>query len=289
MVYRYCVKCPGCGSAIILRLSVGLEIEQPFYFVCKECRAATRGKLVIQYDPSPHARLELQEGELLDSDAEAKQVVNIHPSYPSIPEAESFSEVGGSPFLMHNVLLGEKLVEANKRQNDFYRGTEDNWGNIRRLIGYYLDESWDNFNKTGSKLLEDQWVDTENNLQRDESLHRILDIVFSPLMVDDYYPKMKEEWLIISEGDEGATKVLGDYASSVIQSGEMKEAQVSVFHCLELYVNNRGAIIPGIPIAYYEHMDNYNQLRLFNDHFTQLRDLYVVTYETCHKLLKYVF
>lgn len=112
MINRYYVTCPGCDSTIVLRLSVGLEIEQPFYFVCDNCGAATRGKLVIWYKPHPGSRLELEEGSVLEHEVPHDQVVNIHPSFPSISEAGEMWEEGGSPFLMHHMLLGERFIEV---------------------------------------------------------------------------------------------------------------------------------------------------------------------------------
>jgi len=139
MIFRYIVLCPGCKAKIRLRLSVGLDNEQPFYFVCNRCKAATRGKQVIWYEPQPGARLELEDGEQIDNDDNIDQVFNIHPDLPSKEKAAEMWDEGGSPFIMHHQLLGERFSEFNHRHKIFREVSDKDWFKARRWLGYYVD------------------------------------------------------------------------------------------------------------------------------------------------------
>jgi hypothetical protein len=194
MINRYYVTCPGCDSTIVLRLSVGLEKEQPFYFVCDNCGAATRGKLVIWYEPHSGSRLELEEGSVLDHEVPHDQVVNINPSFPSIAEAGEIWEEGGSPFLMHRMLLGERFHAVNSQLNTFCQMKDKDWPKLRRLIGYYVDRNWEAFDSESRRIFEEELPKITDNWQRHDFIHRLLDVFLIPLCVNRYYLDMKVEW-----------------------------------------------------------------------------------------------
>jgi hypothetical protein len=156
----------------MLRLSVGLEREQPFYFVCNKCNAATRGKLVIWYEPHPGYKLELEEGRVITSETPHNQVVNIHPSFPSIADAGEMCEEGGSPFLMHHKLLGQRFVELNSRLNIFCQAKDKDWLKLRRLLGYYVDRNWKLFEEEGRRILEKKWPDMTSDWRRHDVIHK---------------------------------------------------------------------------------------------------------------------
>jgi hypothetical protein len=105
----YAVQCPGCNEKITLRLAVGHDERQPFFYVCGRCRAATKGTLVWNGDANTH--LDLEAGSVLDSDDGCTQTIHINPEYPSVPDAADLSKIGGSAFLFHAQVLGvDKVV-----------------------------------------------------------------------------------------------------------------------------------------------------------------------------------
>jgi len=286
MITRYYVACPGCDSTILLRLSVGLEREQPFYFVCRNCNAATRGKLVIWYEPCPGGKLELEAGTVIDGVVPHDQVVNIHPSFPSIPEAGEIWEEGGSPFLMHQKLLGDRFSEVNSRLNTFCQAKDKDWPKLRRLIGYYIDRNWKPFDDEGRRIFEEEWPRIADDWHRHDIIHKLLDVFLLPLCVNRYYLDMKIEWCT-SSIFKHPSKILFSFVSECVESGELRSAQRDIFHCLEQFVENTGGLLPGLSVLLYDGKNRPSNLRLFRDDFPRLRDLYVATFETCHHLLRY--
>jgi len=289
MIFRYTVLCPGCNAKIRLRLSVGLDNEQPFYFVCNRCKAATRGKQVIWYEPQPGARLELEDGEQIDKDDKPDQVLTIHPDLPSRAEAAEMWDEGGSPFIMHHQLLGEHFLEFNRRHKIFREVSSKDWLKVRRWLGYYVNSQWEDFDKEGRRIFEEIWPSPNEDWQRHDFVHKILDSLFAPLWVNPYYPDMKAEWLL-SGFSKGNTEAVKEFALNYIRTGEIRESQKRIFHCMELFMNNRSGLLPGLAAEMYikDKGKSIQELRLFRDEFPQLRDFYVVTFEACHQVLKYV-
>ncbi len=288
MICRYHVACPGCNSPIRLRISVGLDIEQPFYFVCKKCNASTKGKLVIRYEPTPDARLELEEGEMLSDEDEVSQTVNIHPDLPSICDAKEMWDEGGSPFIMQHQLLGDRFTEFYNRLGK-YRGVCDrDWLKVKRWLNYYVNSRWDEYDAEGEKIFEEDWPQPNQEWHRHDCIHKILDVYFAPLWVNSFYVDMKTEWCGLFSFKSKTGKIIQKFVDESVSSGEIAVAQRDVFHCLELFVDNRSALLPALPALMYTGQDAIKELRLFRDDFSNLRDLYVTTFETCHKNLRYV-
>lgn len=290
MISRHTVLCPGCNSRITLRLSVGLDKEQPFYFVCNRCKAATRGKLVIWYEPKPGARLELDEGREVEESKSSTQVITIHPDLPAKADAREMWDEGGSPFIMHHQLLGDRFQEFYQRLNTFRETSDQDWLKVRRWIGYYVNSQWEDFDSEGKRIFEEYWPSPEKEWMRHDFLHKTLDTLFAPIWVNSYYPDMKAEWCYLSGFPKGVPEALTKFAENSIRSGEIQEVQKEVFHCLDLFMENRSALLPGLAAEMYTRNkeESIQELRLFRDEFAQLRDLYVVTFETCHHVLKYV-
>ena len=288
MIFRYVVNCPGCDSKILLRVSVGIDIEQPFYFVCKKCNAATRGKQIIWYAPTPGARIELEDGKRLDDNTPHDQVISINPDYPALPEKESLMEKDASSFLMHYGLLGDKFTKFKKRYDQFNSFIFSDWQAVRRLISYYLDRNWEQFDIQARKLFEEHFPKSVSDMQRHDIMHRLLSIMFAPLCTELYFPEMKENWNnTFNKAIGNASEELEKYLSSISRK-DLDDIQRSLFHCLELFVENKSAILPGLVTEMNPNNKIKSELRLYRDEFPALRDLYISTFEACHKTLYYM-
>jgi hypothetical protein len=290
MIKRTAVICPGCSAKIRLRISVGLDRVQPFYYVCSRCKAATRGKLLIWYDPSPDSRLELEEGKEVEDSDPVDQVITLHPDLPSKIDAREMYEEGGSPYLFQRALLKDNFLPFYKRLYTFRDTSENDWLKLKRLIGYYVESNWGQFDFEGKKLLGEKWPNPHKDWHRHDLIHRLFDNLFMLLCVNDYYPQMKASWSEIFSPSAYNYNVLLQFARQCIDNGEIRDCQKSIFYCLDVYMDNRSAILPAFPTEFYSKKDwkLHKDLRLMRDEFAQLRDLYVVTFESCHRILKYV-
>lgn len=295
MIHRYPVECPHCRANIVLRISVGLDEEQPFYFICSTCGSATRGKQIIWYKPFPGARIELEEGRILENEPEEpNQIINIHPDLPAFKNAKSMMETGGSPFLFTMAILGQRNEEFMKRLKTFRELVDRDWNNVRRWLSHYTERRWEGFDRTGELIFEENWVPPTSNMQRHDLIHRALDIMISPILLTDHYIKMKQSWYETWATGNGippeTVALVAEFARNEVSTGGLTGLQRDIFHCLELYINNRSNILPALSISMYPSgIDHAIQdLQLFRDDFPILRDLYITTFETCHKAIKYI-
>lgn len=105
-IARNDIFCPGCRSKIRLRLGVGTEKNQPFYFVCSNCNASAHGE--VQFDDAWIGTLLLEgsPAELTYHD-KADQVITIHPDMPSLINAGELWDEGGSPFFLQQQMIGD--------------------------------------------------------------------------------------------------------------------------------------------------------------------------------------
>ena len=290
MIFKYGVECPGCKAQICLRVSVGLDTEQPFYFVCTKCNSATRGKQIIWYEPNPGARIEFEDAKQIEIPAKPDQTINIHPDLPAKGDAQAWEEEG-FPFIMNHFYLGDNLENFYSRLKMFRGVCDNDWFEFRRLFGYYLDKNWTQFDLQGKKILEEEWALQTKEWHRHDYLHKLLDLFFAPLWIKPYYPNMKMDWnRVWSNISSETATLLRKFAKDAIQGGEIANLQRDIFHCIEMFVNYRSSILPGLPIELYVvDVDTViKRLRLFRDDFPKLRDLYVSTFEVCHSILKFV-
>lgn len=289
MIFRYYVKCPGCENTLLIRLGVGNDTEQPFYFICENCNIATRGKQIIWYEPSPGAKIELEDGEQIPSQEHVDQTININPDLPSLPNVHI--PPLGMPFMMNSELLGENFENYKYRYDNFVEITSDSWKTIRRIWSFYLDEKWQRFNNEAKKIFED-WPDSPNIIAKNDIPHRLFDHVFMPIMCDLFFVEMKQEWNSANgQCIKTHQEIYQKYISSVGKE-KIIEQQMQLFHCVEQYVDKRSSFLPAFPLSMYDLNNktgvNTDELRIFRDEFPSLRDLYIITFEACHKVLAHI-
>jgi hypothetical protein len=183
-------------------------------------------------------------------------------------------------------LLGERFFEVNTRLNTFCQVKDKDWPKLRRLTGYYIDRNWEAFDSEGRRIFEDKWPKITEDWQRHDFIHKVLDVFLIPLCVDLHYPNMKAEWCMLPIFKHSSKKLFS-FISQCVNSGELQCAQGDIFHCLEQFVENTGGLLPGLSVLLYDEKTRPRNLRLFRDDFPRLRDLYVATFETCHRLLRY--
>ena len=198
-------------------------------------------------------------------------------------------EEGGSPFLHHMSLLKGRHTNFMSRLNNFRSIVDTDWNNVRRWLNHYVERRWDDFDRTAELIYQEKWVPPKKQWQRHDVIHRSLDMMTAPLWVDDHYPKMKEAWLggwsIGPDIPKERLPQVVEFAKRMEGNGEIARLQRDIFHCLELYINNKSSILPALAIAMYPDGidDAVEQLHIFRDDFPVLRDLYITTFETCHR------
>jgi len=282
MVSRITVRCPGCDELITLRLSVGPSEIQPFYYVCRKCKAATRGRLIAKF---PDLKLELEAGEEIGGIHDTDQIITIDTSLPTYIDAKHMGEPGGSPFIFHTMIFGpEQISNLIKRTNQFRHLIKNDWLDLKRLFRYYIDRNWTMFDKGIGQYIPKESL--SKAWHRHDAMHRLLDIFTVHIWAKDTYPKMKKEWneFFIPKGQY--KDLIISFSQKIEKDAEIIHLQEHLFDCLVTYVQEHDAILPGfIAESYPKPLEQYGDLRILRDDFPVLRDIYVQTFETCHKAI----
>ena len=291
-IVRYPVECPGCREKILLRLGVGLDERQPFFYVCPKCHAATRGAL-LWHGGAPTS-LELSDGRELAATAKCSSALSINPEFPAVPTARSMAEPGGSAFLMFSGLLPGKSLMAYL---DVTRGIrpvlKKQWPAVERLTTYYLNRDWPHFDRAAKGFLPSKMKRSAHEWQRDDLTHRLYDTLFIPLLVLDgtmYYPEMKREFNELWTHTRPNFSAVRAYAKSEADAEDFRAVHQDLFQHIARYIRLLGAVLPGLLCNMLpgEHQPKIEGWRLFRDDYELLRDLYIQAFETCHKALRWV-
>tara|TARA_R110002095_G_scaffold144952_6_gene125366 strand:+ start:473 stop:1543 length:1071 start_codon:yes stop_codon:yes gene_type:complete len=238
---------------------------------------------------SGSTRLELDGGKLISDSSDSYQIVTLHPDLPSKTTADSFDGLGNSSFLLQRDLLGDRFQEFNERLRMFRSVTDNDWVAFRRWFGYYLDKNREQFDREGEKLLDKAWKRLRGEFDRHHVIHFTLELFTAPLMVETFFLKMKEDIAIVyTSAIDTSAPVLKQFANDHLQ--DVINLLRDLFHCLELYIDNRSSILPGLAVGMYKHGEEAAQrdLHVLRDDFPRLRDLYLATFEAVHHSLEFV-
>ena len=288
MIFRYHVVCPGCEARIVLRLGVGLDDHQPFYFVCGRCGAPTHG--ILHIDP-PAAELELEDGEISGEFSEQPdQIITISLDFPCLIFGDETPE-SVFPFLHQGMLMGglDKVIEFQRRVGMFRHWIKSDWLKVRRLISYYSDRNWQQFDAGWTDIFDNEsWSAPTNNFQRHDYFHRLLDLLFAPLEPEFDYPVLKIEFNgLISKLLGRRSDVLRSFTSHLAHSPDLHQHQRNLLERISFVVDNFSALSSGFPVLFYtrESRHRLDQLRIMRDDFEVLKAHYLSCFEICHKVI----
>jgi hypothetical protein len=291
-IIRYPVECPGCEAHILLRLGVGHESRQRFYYVCPKCKAATRGALLWHGDA--RTELELADGRRLETDENCVAALSINPELPSFPEARSMSEFGGSPWITFTHWLGPDGIR--QYQKSFYQirhlvGTD--WAKLDRLTTYYLNRDWPHFDQSIGDLLPPEALDFSVEWARDDRIHRLYEIFFAAmwgLYPPKHYLDLKFSWSALWTPTRSHFRSLVGFAQSESTTLGFRNAERDVFSQLARFTELIWGLFPGLllDLLPQQHQPQIDNLRLFRDEYEVLRDFYIQVFETSHKVLRWI-
>src|SRR5260370_73944 len=254
MIFRYGIECPGCQARIILRVSVGLDIEQPFYLICGRCQSVIKGKQVIWYDPHPGARLEMESAKLIDpqNGGTFEQTISVNPDLPARQSATDLYDEGGSSFVHHHQLLGPAFMETMKRIKTFRDIAAEDGAGLRRFAGFYLSQDWPRFCEEGKRLFADTWPEPKSELQYHDVLPRIFLMAYFPLLVSDWLPRFVKEWNTFLTSDESRIAAQRRFAEAVIGNGQVAELQRRGLERFDFIGTHKSDLLPAVPAEHYQ-------------------------------------
>lgn len=292
MIFRYGIECPGCQARLILRVSVGVDIEQPFVTLCRRCNTILKGKQIIWYEPHPGARLEMESARLIDAQNEDgfTETISVHPELPFRPAAIEIADEGGSPFLQHTQLLGRSLFEAMRRIGLFRNIVSEDGAGLRRLGNFYLNKDWPRFQEEGRRLFDENWPEPKKEWQYHDVLPKVIFMAYHPLMIGDWYSEFVKEWNDFLSSNKLRLAEQRAFADSLFANGRVDDLQRLLLERFDFMATHKSALLAAIPAELYEPgMEKaIAELRLPRDDFDILKGHYVDCYELAHRVLSIV-
>jgi hypothetical protein len=277
----------------VLRLAVGHDARQPFFYVCPKCKAATRGALV--WDGGAGTSLEVSSGRLLDSEKGCTQTVSINPEIPASSTATGLADPGGSAFLTFFRWLGaEKIQLFQAAAGQLRHLVSADWEALGRLTTFYINRDWPHFDAALTSVLPDEAArDLSPDWKRDHYIHFLYDLFLRPIWAldpDKNYLEMKVAWNALWSPDRPHFAALAAFAKTEAETGAFRNTQNDLLECIGRYVTLSGALMPGLMCNMVPdiHQSEVDGLRLFRDEYELLRDLYIQSFEASHKALRWV-
>lgn len=293
MIYRYYTLCPGCGAKTVLRLQIGVDEYQPFFYVCTKCGAPSRGSISIDYESVPlWADLQLDDGDILDYDEskEPDQTITIALDLPCMIFGDN-NPASQFPFIYQTSLMGDfENVIRFKRSINMFRGMiKNDWQRLRRLITYYIDRNWQQFADEWERIFSNSnWSVPKNDFERHDQMHRALEMFFLSILPEKDYPILKNELnevfsKLVSEKPE----IFNSYLLHFVTEDEISQYQRDLMERLGFVVNNFSALSPGFPLFFYKAKtdDELNSIRIMRDDLELLKGHYLSCFEILHDVL----
>jgi hypothetical protein len=291
MIIRYHLKCAGCKSRIALRLQIGVDSIQPFYFVCQKCGAPTKGVHKIDYEKDPPTTdLSLEDTKLIYTYwKKPEQTITIAPDLPCVilPNDNPASPY---PFIYQSELMENPagLIEYQSRIGSFRDSVEKDWPKYRRLISYYFDRNWKQFDKEWKNILGRKVPAPKVDLDRHDFFQRVMDMFFVSIQPNiNYLGLIKELNDFVSAVSQKDKDVLVQFANS-IEDQELILSQSNLLERLSFIVESFSALASGFPILFYDNENklNLSGIRIMRDDFEILKSHYLGCFEIAHKVLK---
>jgi len=282
---RLCIQCPGCDDAVTLRIAIGFEDDQHFYFVCPSCHSAIRACLRTNQSEGELLGLELDGAPATILNDNEAPVVNISTEYPMDPHATSEQSIAGSGFMMHGGLLGDAFHRWRQVSTDFDQSSLNAWPDLRRWWGFYTRQDWQRFDEVAQGALEDHWPTHPSMLDRHHVIHQFIELLFLPLHADGSYVRWKKA--IFQTGHIVGPESARSFATTWGTPTTLRTARERLFDVLDQFVEQRAQWRPG------QLVDEYRQMeipfdpswRLMRDDFRTLRDLHNTAFERSHQYL----
>lgn len=213
-------------------------------------------------------------------------VVTVNPFVPSRYDADSLGPSGGSPTMTLTGLLGfERFMQFEEDREEAIAVVEQVWPPVRMLFQYFLHGNWPMFERTAKQRLHQKEVGN--------TAHQRTTLAYQSLLV-------VTTALLGRNGDRGARIVLlygkkhaamledRDYFNVVRARGMLAtQLERDVFAATSAFIDRREAWEMGALSRFVssEVRPELEQLVLYRDEFTIVRDLYQQGFELACKCL----
>lgn len=287
MINRYHLKCHGCEEKFVVR--VGLEPTRGtrFYVPCPHCRLSIRGSMSGSELATHRVDFECEIVSSDDDLPEGTRVVTANPFVPSLYEADSFAPIGAMPTLTLARILGRDFfVKFETERHQALEVGEGMWPQVRKLFEYYLHGNAKMFTHVAQQRFGLEWEPTTSH-ERTSVAYQTLGVAAamitgstgnSSVMVIDRFSRKHSAAMDRAPRHLQAFRSRGQ-ASAALERDLFTELNRFVEHHESWEMGLLGRFVGP------EERAAFDELVLFRDEFSTVRDLYQHGFELACKCL----
>ena len=259
-----------------------------FAFPCPACTYPLRGSyrglsldaLQLEWEDASVFRSPFGEGD-------NQYVVTVGTTVPLRLQSRTLTEFGGAPNITFGRLIGKNANWANS-YHDFFHDRIEEWKRYERLLHYYLQSDWNRFNLAGASLFRGNWRNPRNAQERHIAALRPAQLLLFPALPSAIHALLLEDYASVIIG-LGQGSSFADWSLLEEQSGRLGAVHQALFGALNQYVRRWESWSAGYLVQATDPQmrSKLEKLRLCRDDFSDLRDLYVQTFEICCSALPY--
>ncbi|GGL86568.1 hypothetical protein GCM10009706_26590 [Curtobacterium citreum] len=288
MIMRFPLRCVGCETAFTARVGVAPTDLTRFYLLCPTCGLPIHGRSTGQ--ELEQLRVEFDDAEKIAGDGTDQPVVTIDPSVPARSDADWNSGFGSFTMMTFHFLLGDAVSEYFDDVGTAQTAALEGWKSVRRIGRYYLDGSWVFFDKIGRETFPD-WEPKTTDYERAAQMFRAVGAVTEQVVGSraDRTAKFMERYLLKHRAAL-RTPAYVELLQADLAEGRIGTLQRDVFAQVDTFLRSYDAWSLGrlprfLNVASKASLED---LTLFRDDFTQLRDLYQQGFELVCKTTRYM-
>lgn len=287
MISRYHLKCPGCEEVFIARLGVEPTSGTRFYLPCPHCRLPIRGSM--SGTELENHRIDIECDVLNGSDPElpGAPVVTINPFVPSLYEADSFAPTGAFPTMTLVQTLGDDVfTKFESERHTALDAGRAMWPHVRMLFQYYLQGNTQMFSRIAKQKFGLDW-DPSTSHERTSVAYQALGTATT--MITGSTGTTSERVIgRFSRKHTAAMTRHRDHLLAFRRRGQAAAAlERDLFTELNRFVEQHESWEMGLLGRFVgpEEKAAFDELVLYRDEFSTVRDLYQPGFELACKCL----
>ncbi|MCB5273715.1 hypothetical protein BJG92_01239 [Arthrobacter sp. SO5] len=285
MISRYHLRCPGCSHVFVARVGAEPTTLTKLYLPCPHCHLPIRARMSGQELPAHRVDFTCDVVEETDLPAEHR-VVTVNPFVPSRYDADSHSGIGSfSTLTLFSVLGQDSLLTFGEDRGTANGAIEGLWPVVRIAFEYYLQQNWEMFDKTVRSKFGLKSVGQTAH-QRTTIAYQAVGVSTAEIVgrTGDRSAKLFERF-----GRKHVAALRNEAYTAVIRKrgGEAQQTEHDLFRLIDHFVSDYESWEMGKLVRYIaaDSPGNLDELVLFRDEFSLVRDLYQQGFEMACKCL----
>lgn len=287
MISRYHLQCHGCGEVFVARLGVEPTRGTRFYLPCAHCRLPIRGSMSGTELQNHRIDIECDVVNGSDPELPGALVVTVNPFVPSLYEADSFAPTGAFPTMTLLQILGEDVFTAfETERHTALEAGRAMWPQVRILFQYYLQGNTRMFSRIAKQRFGLDW-DPSTSHERTSVAYQALGTA-TTLITGSTGTTSGTVIDRFSRKHRAAMDRHRDHLLAFRRRGQAAAAlERDLFTELNRFVEQHETWEMGLLGKFVgpDEKDAFDELVLYRDEFSTVRDLYQHGFELACKCL----